>query len=151
MDNLDFTIAIKAQINGDCYILSSSENKVVAPETGIFHMRYANSRFNISIKTDNVFTPPPSPELLNKVPFGTTDVFVVTYLASTRTITIQNSTEILASNVLVEGINVKTMKYLFAGNYNVEFRKDNNKIYKLAIYNKCLSDEEISTVVSDLA
>ena len=150
LDNLDFTIAIKAQINGDCFILSSTSNKTAAPETGICHIGYANRIYNISIKTDSVYTPDPS-SLLHKVPYGTTDVFVVTYLASTRTITIQNSTEILASNVLAEDINVKTMKYLFTGNYNVEFRKDNNKIYKLAIYNKCLSDEEISTVVSDLA
>lgn len=151
LDNLDFTIAIKAQINGDCYILSSTSSKEAAPETGICHIGYANRNYNISIKTDSVYTPAPSLSLLHKVPYGTTDVFVVTYLASTRTITIQNSTEILGSNVLAEDINVKTMKYLFAGNYNVEFRKDKNKIYKLAIYNKCLSNEEISKVLSDLA
>ena len=52
--------------------------------------------------------------------------------------------------MLVEGIEVKTMKYLFVGSYHGDFRKDTNKIYKLAIYNKCLSNEEISKVISDL-
>ena len=150
LDNHDFTIAFKAQINGSCYILSSTSNKASVPETGICSINYANNR-SITIKTGNVNTPASTPSLANKVPYGTTDVFVVTYSVSTRTVTMRNSAEVLGETVLDEGVEVKTMKYIFSSNYNEQFGQDTNKIYKLAIYNKCLSNEEISTVISDLA
>ena len=150
LDNHDFTMAFKAQINGSCYILSSTSNKSSNPETGICSINYANNR-SLSIKTGNVNTPASSASLSNKVPYGTTDIFIVTYSASTRTVTIRNSVEVLGETVLDEGVEVKTMKYIFTGYYNVDYRQDTNKIYKLAIYNKCLSNEEIATVILDLA
>ena len=101
---------------------------------------------SFSIKTGNVYTPASTASLANKVPYGTTDVFVVTYSASTRTVTIRNSAEVLGETVLDEGVEVKTMKYIFSGYYHVEYRQDTNKIYKLLVYTRVLEESEIIEV-----